>query len=130
MDIDKDLQCRRMIWPRCSTHLRQINYLFGRALDEDLVFNLDYMHFVLDWDNEKAFEILGKSKRNYAEVSNGSKKFTVATFVSERAKARIESVFMIFKNPNGSYPIAGVPYEPQFVEERRDGWTVVCSVKC
>ncbi len=79
------------------------------------------------------WDFLGENTVNYAEVCNSSENFTLMPLVRGGFYARIESVFVIFKNVNESYPIEGVQGEMQKfpVElEREDGWTDVYLRRC
>ena len=53
------------------------------------MFNLDETHFVLDQANGKALGILGESKVNNAEVSNGSEILQLCLLCVEKHKQRL-----------------------------------------
>ena len=107
-----------------AKHIGELSILFEEGQDEQLVFNLDETHFIIDHDNGRALGFLGESTVNYAEVSNGTEGFTVVPLVRGGVNACIESVFVVFKNQNANYPIMGVPDDLENISYRtgKKGW--------
>ena len=105
---------RHCIWEEyynrlVTRYLGQVRDRFEQGQEESLISNLDETHFVIDQDNGRALGLLGESSVNCAVLSNGTENFTIEPLVRGGINAQIVSVFVIFKNANTSYPIAGVP---------------------
>ena len=101
--------------------------------DEDVIYNLDETHFIVDSDNGRALGLLGENTVNYAEVSNGTKGFTVVSLLRGSPNACIESTFIVFKNANESYLLLGVADDLHHASYRRrknGGWIDVSFVLC
>ena len=57
--------------------------------------------FVLDFQ--------GSNRLNYLDVTSGKDYFTVCTRILGVQRSYYEEPLVIFQNPNGNYPISGIP---------------------
>ena len=114
---------RNTVWgeyyDRCIAHyLGEVSNLFEERLDDNLIFNLDETHLILDTDDGRSIGILGDKSVNYVELCGRSEGFSVFPVVRARVHACIESVFVVIRHVNESHPILGVPDDMERVSYR------------
>lgn len=97
-------------------------------LQEDLVENADETHFVFDMDNGHTVGLRGDEQVKYSDVLSGDEGVTMMVRITGGVNASIPPM-LVFKNPNSSYPIRGVPTSFRFVTalRKKDGRTEECS---
>ena len=79
--------------------LRQLQRLFDIGdLNESMVENMDETHFIFNMDNQKALEIQGVQKVNYADVVSGGDDFTMVLRLCGGVNVKLEDLFLISKN--------------------------------
>lgn len=92
-----------------ANHLGKLKSRFAYGIyEQDLIFNLDETHFIIDFNNLKALGFSGECVVSYNELASVTEGFTLALLLRGGSEARIESGIAIFKNTNCSYPIRGV----------------------
>ena len=80
----------------------------SRLFDENLIENIDEMHFVVNMDNGRTLGFWSDTLVKYAEVVSGEDSMTMVFQISERRRLMIKTPMLIFTNPNNSYPIQGL----------------------
>lgn len=102
----KELQIERDV----ARHLGILcRILRNKVVDENDIENADETHFMIDMDNGTTLGFAGDVEVKYADVVSGGEGMTMLVRLSGGRDARIEPVFMIFKNKDRHYPIRGTP---------------------
>lgn len=93
-------------------------------LEEDNIENADETHFLIDVDNWSTLGFPGESEVKYAEAFSGREGMAMFVPTSGGRDAKIEALFMVFKNANKSFPIRGIPDDVPGVSYRSvpKGW--------
>jgi hypothetical protein len=76
--------------------------------DENVMENIDEMHFVVNLDNRHTLGFWGDINVKYAEVVSGGDSMTMVVRISGRRRSMIEAPMLIFTNAHRSYPIKGL----------------------
>eukprot|EP00171_Calliarthron_tuberculosum_P001684 IDg1684t1 len=90
-------------------HLEVLKRAYDDGLDLRTVENYDETHMILDLDNGRVLDFKGKKRVAYLDVSSGRDGFTGFMRLSGGQASKIERPLVIFRNPNSSYPILGIP---------------------
>ena len=91
-------------------HLGDLKRKFEKnELDEDMIYNMDETHFVVNMDNKKQLCVRGEEEVKYADVVSGGEAMTMVVLISGGRKAKIEIPLLIFTNKNRSYLIMNLP---------------------
>lgn len=70
---------------------------------------MDDTHFVYELDNTKCLNLHGTAHVNYLNVVSGAEEITVVLRVTGVSKAKLASLFLIFKNNSENYTIKSTP---------------------
>jgi hypothetical protein len=79
-----------------------------REFNENVMENLDEMHFVVNLDNGHTLGFRGDTSVTYADVVSGGDSMTMVIRISGRGSSIIEAPMLIFTNAHRSYPIRGL----------------------
>ena len=91
-------------------HLGRMKRAFDSGeLNEDLVFNMDETHFVVNMDDKKTLALKGDTEIKYADVVSGDEGISMVLRMSGGEHSRLTCPMLIFKNKSRSYPIRNVP---------------------
>ena len=86
--------------------------------------NFDETHIVVDMDNGRVKDFQGSNRVSYLDVVSGRDCFIARMRISSGQNARIEKPLVTFQNPNGNYPISGIPDNVEEITYRSSpkGW--------
>jgi hypothetical protein len=73
--------------------------------DENVMENLDELHFVVNLDNGHMLGFRGDTSITYAKVVSGGDSMTMVVRISRGRRSMIEAPMLIFTNVHRSYPI-------------------------
>ncbi|KAL2643484.1 hypothetical protein R1flu_011071 [Riccia fluitans] len=91
-------------------HMGELQRGFSSGvLDENLIENMDNMHFMINMDNGKTLGFRGNEEVKYADVISGGVGMTMVVKITGGPNAKIGVPFMIFKNKDETHPIRRVP---------------------
>jgi hypothetical protein len=76
--------------------------------DENVMENIDEMHFVVNLDNGHTLGFRGDTSVTYVEVVSGGDSMTMVVRISGGRRFMIEAPMFIFTNAHRSYPIRGL----------------------
>ena len=103
--LEKELQIEKAT----MYHLGVLQRSFGSGIfDENLMENVDEIHFVVNLDNSRSLGFRGDTTVKYAEVVSGGKPMTMVVRISEGRRSMIEAPMLIFTNSDSNYPIRGL----------------------
>jgi hypothetical protein len=101
----------------------QIDFQTG-IFDENLIKNIDKIHFVINMDNGRRLEFPEDTTMKYANVVSGGDSMTMVIRISRGRRSLIEAPMLIFTNRNSRYPIRGLDDNIPMVSYRTGpkGW--------
>jgi hypothetical protein len=103
--IEKELQ----IEMGTTYHLGVLQRGFqSREFDENVIKNIDEMHFVVNLDNGHTLGFRGDTNVTYAKVVSGGDSMTMVVRISGGRRSMIKAPMLIFTNAHKSYPIRGL----------------------
>ena len=101
---EKELQIESTVY-----HLGVLKRGFEtRLFDENLMENIDEMHFVVNMDNGRTLGFWADISVKCAEVVSDGDLMTIVVRISGGRRSMIEAPMLIFTNPNNSYLIQGL----------------------
>ena len=99
---EKELQIERAT----MYHLGVLKRDFGSGIfDENLMENVNEIHFVVNLDNGCTLGFRGDTTVKYAEVVSGGESMTMVIRISGGHRSMIEAPILIFTNSGSNYPI-------------------------
>ena len=75
------------------------------VFDDNLMENVDEIHFVVNLDNGCTLGFRGDTTVKYAEVVSGKDLMTMVIRISRRRRSMIKAPILIFTNSASNYPI-------------------------
>ena len=114
----------QFIHKQVGYHLAEMKRRFDTGMDQNMVENMDETHFLFDLHNCETLGFLGCTTVNFADVLSVGEGMTLVLRIYGVENAKVEALFMIFKNRNFSYPINGVADNIEGVSYRTGprGW--------
>lgn len=116
--VSRKTNGKPMVSPEKQLELdQQVAFFLGQLkksfdenlINEDHIYNLDETHFVLNMTSGKIVVQKGSKRVKSMDVVSGTEGFTVVVIIKGGKEARLEPLFVIFKNKGSKYPIQGVP---------------------
>jgi DDE superfamily endonuclease len=94
------------------------------SLHDDMVFNMDETHFVINMDDGKTLDFKGAETVKYNDVVSGGEGMTLVVKLRGGFGACIETPMIVFQNQKCSYPIRSLPDDVPGVTYRSGpcGW--------
>lgn len=66
-------------------------------------------HVIVNLENGKTFGVRSDNEVRYADITSGVEGMTMVVRLSRGPNARVQTLFLIFKNKNRNYRIRGLP---------------------
>jgi hypothetical protein len=85
----------------------QRGFQFG-VFDENLIENLDKIHFTVNMNNDRTLGFRGDMVIKYADVVAGGDAMTMVIRISRGRRSMVEAPMLISTNGNSNYPIRGL----------------------
>jgi hypothetical protein len=94
---------------QAAHHLDVLQRGFQTSIfDENLIENIDEIHFVVNVDNGRTLGFREDTTVKYVDVVSGGDSMTMVVRISGGRRYLIEAPMLIFTNGNGTYTIRGL----------------------